>query len=1225
MQIVKPRRMFTALLVVLALVFSGQILQAQVVDRSTLTNKIMCGYQGWFSCPGDGNDPAMGWSHWSNSGGSIGPYNFHTEIWPDITEYDSSDLFFVPNTMLTQGGTPYLFSPYRQGVVNTHFRWMQEYGIDGIFLQRFTVEAHDPNSTRQKHRDQVLRNVMNASTTYGRTFAIEYDISGGNIATLYSGMVSDWTYLKNTFDIKNHPRYLYHNGKPVVIIWGIGNLGTPANMQQIVDWFKADGCFVFGGITPGWRDNTAWLSVYRSLDGITPWTVGTYNSWDGINSYKNRVIDDLTECNSRGILFMPTAWPRFGWDNMHNTPCGSPESSHVFPSRGGQHLWDQVYAFKSAGATCQFIAMFDEYDEGTAIMKCTDNVPTSGCWFTTDGKGNDWFLRLTNQAGKMLRGEIPVSQTIPINSLISPDNAQIISDNIPLTMTTGQQYSVSVTVKNTGETYWNAETFKLGAVGEFDPFYPTSRVTMTPGDTVAPNQQKTFTFTMTAPNFPGTYKTDWQMVHERIRWFGATTSKTITIGANTAPAVVSNFTATINDKRITLNWTNPSDADYTATMIRFRTTGYPTGTTSGTLLCNRATAPGSTDSYTHNNLVNGTTYYYAAFAYDGAPLYSARVTVSAIPADINPPAPTGSFKVIGEDGRNLLSWTNPTDPDFTQTKIVYKTTGFPTSPTDGTLLYSGTGTSYTHTNLTNDTVYYYAAYTFDNVSNRSTASIGSASPAAGACSNEVFAYPNGSLTGTNGWLSATNNVIEVVDEAIKINGGLDTWDVHRYVECSPNANGIIWLQAMVRKGIGSENMWGLWMDDINGENLARWYGSGSTARGRIGPTDSVTAIQTLTGGWDSIAAKVDVSANTTEFFFNGVSLGALSHNITGNYGGDTVSRVRLECLGNANAVGHSVYLDSVFVGQTDNIAPSPVTAFSVIVGNQLNNLMWNNPADTDFAGTMIRYKTTGYPTSVTDGISIYSGTSTSFTHSGLANGTNYYYSAFTFDEIPNYSVKADVSAIPIYFDPAQAKMLANNTPLTLTAGIVSARFTDFLYVQCEDKPIAIRVNKSAHGLNEGELVGVKGTVLTDPISSEKYISALWAKSNGTGVVDPIAMSNAAIGGVNWNYIPATGAGQIGITGSYGANNMGVLVRIWGRVTSRDTANSAYFYIDDGSYIADSTKTGIEDNIGVRVSANPTSYARDSFVIVTGVVSCFKDTNGNVRRMILPKQDGIQKL
>lgn len=37
---------------------------AQRVDATSLRGKVMCGYQGWFRCPGDAAD--MGWIHWSH-------------------------------------------------------------------------------------------------------------------------------------------------------------------------------------------------------------------------------------------------------------------------------------------------------------------------------------------------------------------------------------------------------------------------------------------------------------------------------------------------------------------------------------------------------------------------------------------------------------------------------------------------------------------------------------------------------------------------------------------------------------------------------------------------------------------------------------------------------------------------------------------------------------------------------------------------------------------------------------------------------------------------------------------------------------------------------------------------------------------------------------------------------------------------------------------------------
>ncbi len=639
-------RLLAPLLLALgAFVGIGSGASSQVVDRTTLTGKIMCGYQGWFCCPGDGNPEWLGWFHWNNPSG-----NYNVDVWPDTREYDSSDLFARPNTTLLDGSPAKLFSSSRQGATNVQFRWMQENGIDGVFVQRFVC---DPNDTGMvTHLDLVLQNEMNAASSYGRVWALEYDISGKADADIYNYLTTDWTHLCNAFDIKNHPRYLYHNGKPVVVIWGFGfndssHPGTPATAQSVIAWFKNDGCFVIGGVPGYWRSlsndsrsGTAWRDVYRAFDGITPWTVGRYSTSSQITSWRSRVSADIADCNTYGPrLYMPTAWPRFGWDNMTNAACGSTKSA---PPRGGQHLWDQLYNWKYAGATCQFIAMYDEYDESTAIMKLTDNVPTTGCWYTTEGKGEDWYLRLANWGSKMQRGEIAVSATIPVSSSTSPDDAQIISDTIPTTMVANQEYMVSVTVRNTGETYWNAEVFKLGGVGDSDPF-AASRQNLPAGTVVAPNGQYTFTFMMTAPATTGTYTTDWQMVHEIIRWFGGVLTKQITVtsGPDTvASRPVTDFTATAGVNQVTVSWRNSPSPDSTGTMVRYKTTGYPTDPTDGTLLVDEAGAPGASGSHIHGGITTGGTFYYSAFAHDAVPNYAAKSDAFTTVLDVT--APTSS-------------------------------------------------------------------------------------------------------------------------------------------------------------------------------------------------------------------------------------------------------------------------------------------------------------------------------------------------------------------------------------------------------------------------------------------------------------------------------------------------------------------------------------------------------------------------------------------------------
>ena len=129
----------------------------------------------------------------------------------------------------------------------------------------------------------------------------------------------------------------------------------------------------------------------------------------------------------------------------------------------------------------------------------------------------------------------------------------------------------------------------------------------------------------------------------------------------TPPGPVTGLSVTAGDGLLTLSWTNPSDADFAGTMIRWKLGSYPADENDGTLLADRNNVPGSTDSYTHTSLNGGTTYYYAVFAYDEVPNYATAVTRSAAPSGDRVIA-TYPFN-SGADGWSTAAWkTGSYDP-----------------------------------------------------------------------------------------------------------------------------------------------------------------------------------------------------------------------------------------------------------------------------------------------------------------------------------------------------------------------------------------------------------------------------------------------------------------------------------------------------------------------------------------------------------------------------------
>ena len=70
--------------------------------------------------------------------------------------------------------------------------------------------------------DVVLKNIIAGARQSGRTFAIEYDITGGNPETFQQVLRDDWMYLVDELKVTALPNYQRHNGKPVLSIWGMG-------------------------------------------------------------------------------------------------------------------------------------------------------------------------------------------------------------------------------------------------------------------------------------------------------------------------------------------------------------------------------------------------------------------------------------------------------------------------------------------------------------------------------------------------------------------------------------------------------------------------------------------------------------------------------------------------------------------------------------------------------------------------------------------------------------------------------------------------------------------------------------------------------------------------------------------------------------------------------------------------------------------------------------------
>lgn len=389
--------------------------------NNSIEGKILAGYQGWFNAKGDGS--GLGWKHFGHKEG-FKPGSINIDFWPDLTEY-SKNLKYKTTFNHKDGSPAYLFSSADTNTVNLHFKWMKDYGIDGVFVQRFSV-ALTRGKKRKKNLFKVFDNCFKSAKKHDRVISVMYDLTGTTSQNIVKTTIEDWKQLIRKYKLNDpsNPNVLTHNGKAVVSIWGVGfkdRKYTLKNIKELINFFKNDpdygNCSILLGVPTGWRtlsrdaiSDSQLHDIIRSADIVHPWTPGRYSDLESADFHKKTITLDKKWCDENGLLYMPVVFPGFSWSNQKRDP----KIFNQIPRLKGDFLWRQFFNTISEDVKTVYVAMFDEMDEGTCIFKVSDNPPIGESNFLTyEGLPSDYYLWLTGEAGKMLRKEIPLSEEKP--------------------------------------------------------------------------------------------------------------------------------------------------------------------------------------------------------------------------------------------------------------------------------------------------------------------------------------------------------------------------------------------------------------------------------------------------------------------------------------------------------------------------------------------------------------------------------------------------------------------------------------------------------------------------------------------------------------------------------------------------------------------------------------------------------------------------------------------
>lgn len=150
--------------------------------------------------------------------------------------------------------------------------------------------------------------------------------------------------------------------------------------------------------------------------------------------------------------------------------------------------------------------------------------------------------------------------------------------------------------------------------------------------------------------------------------------------------------------------------------------------------------------------------------------------------------------------------------------------------------------------------------------------------------------------------------------------------------------------------------------------------------------------------------------------------------------------------------------------------------------------------------------------------------------------------------------------------PAEAKAAEDGDIVHIRNALVSLVMNESFYIQADDRSSGIRVDYPAHGIVLPARVNVSGISGTDA-DGEKYINAESVEvQQSADSPEPLWLANKWLGGGDTpGYDANTGAGQRGVAGGLGLNNVGLFVATSGRVVSvQQEGEESVVRLTDGS-------------------------------------------------------------
>lgn len=316
----------------------------------------------------------------------------------------------------------------------------------------------------------------------------------------------------------------------------------------------------------------------------------------------------------------------------------------------------------------------------------------------------------------------------------------------------------------------------------------------------------------------------------------------------------------------------------------------------------------------------------------------------------------------------------------------------------------------------------------------------------------------------------------------------------------------------------SSNMWAVYFLDVEGAELARWYGSASGGKGRVG--GSLGTAKAFTGGWDT--CRVELQGTSAHFLFKPSTTGVFEEAGTLTTMNKVVGSIAIEHLA-ASSTGEKVSLDDFVATGGTNVPPDPSSRIVTVYKDE-------NPTPVmtiDYAASVDSIDLLGQVEGFMFGTD--NTAAQQLIRFDWVCGSNR--GAFAPGEevaVIGRSLVPTASTQPLATTIDQAKAMPDATSVSLTDEVVTIPYTDnagsaFFGIEKQDRSAGIRVlwNDAVYAGTKKNINGVLATTA----DGERVIQAYSAADgNGSGDIPaPLCMNNKATGGAALGAQKAVGA------------------------------------------------------------------------------------------------------